>query len=57
MVPPLSEEIHAKTPWWMPETMESTESYAGYVSSYVYIPVMKFTLEIRHRDEQQLVVK
>ena len=32
----------------MPETMESTESYAGYVSSYVSIPVMKFILEIRH---------
>lgn len=29
---------------WMPETEDTTEPYIHYVSSYTYIPMMKFNL-------------
>lgn len=52
---PLSAGDTFQDPWWIPETADSTEPYIYYVFSYIYIPMIKFNLSIRHSKRLTVV--
>lgn len=46
--PPLSVLHIFQDCQWMPEPMDSTNPYGYYGFSYTHIPMLKFSLQIRH---------
>lgn len=42
---------------WMAETVDSTEPYVHYVFSYIYIPMIKLNLQIRHSQRLTIINK